>query len=118
MNSQDQMSVYQELAKKGYLNYAEIANASSSGVYGKMYQLINQYDETTGQFGLPNTDIAKAQYLRDAEYRNTDWFDQLFSNSVMQTHSISLSSGTEKAQHYVSASVMNDPGWYKQSNVD
>jgi TonB-linked SusC/RagA family outer membrane protein len=117
MNSQDQMSVYQELAKKGYLNYAEIANASSSGVYGKMYQLINQYDETTGQFGLPNTDIAKAQYLRDAEYRNTDWFDQLFSNSVMQTHSISLSSGTEKAQHYVSASVMNDPGWYKQSNV-
>lgn len=117
MNSQDQMSIYQELAKKGYLNYAEIANASSSGVYGKMYQLITEYNESSGQFGLPNTPEALAGYLRAAEYRNTDWFDQLFSNSVMQTHSISLSSGTEKAQHYVSASVMNDPGWYKQSNV-
>lgn len=117
MNSQDQMSVYQELAQKGYLNYAEIANASSSGVYGKMYQLINQYDPETGRFGLENTDEAKANYLRAAEYRNTDWFDQLFSNSVMMTHSISLSSGTEKAQHYVSASVMTDPGWYKQSDV-
>lgn len=117
MNSQDQMSVYQELANKGYLNYAEIANASSSGVYGKMYQLISQYDPATGRFGLENTPEARAKYLQAAEYRNTDWFDQLFSNSVMMTHSVSLSSGTEKAQHYVSASVMTDPGWYKQSDV-
>lgn len=117
MNSQDQMGVYQELAKKGYLNYAEIANASTSGVYGKMYQLISQYDATSGQFGLPNTKEARDQYLRAAEYRNTDWFDELFSNAVMQNHSVSLSSGTDKAQHYVSASVMYDPGWYKQSTV-
>ncbi|MCM1138350.1 MAG: SusC/RagA family TonB-linked outer membrane protein [Duncaniella sp.] len=117
MNSQDQMSVYQELAQKGYLNYAEIANAATSGVYGKMYQLISDYDTSSGQFGLVNTPEARAAYLRAAEYRNTDWFDQLFSNSVMQNHSVSISSGTEKAQHYVSASVMHDPGWYKQSNV-
>lgn len=117
MNSQDQMAVYQELAQKGYLNYAEIANASSSGVYGKMYQLITQFDRTTGQFGLINTDEAKAAYLRGAEYRNTDWFDRLFSANIMHNHSISLSSGTEKAQHYVSASAMFDPGWYKQSEV-
>ncbi len=117
MNSQDQMAVYQELAQKGYLNYAEIANASSSGVYGKMYQLITQFDRTTGQFGLINTDEAKAAYLRGAEYRNTNWFDRLFSSAIMHNHSISLSSGTEKAQHYVSASAMFDPGWYKQSEV-
>ena len=117
MNSQDQMAVYQELAQKGYLNYAEIANAASSGVYGKMYQLITQYDRRTGQFGLINTDEAKAAYLRGAEYRNTDWFDRLFSTNIMHNHSVSLSSGTEKAQHYVSASAMFDPGWYKQSEV-
>ena len=117
MNSQDQMAVYQELAQKGYLNYAEIANAASSGVYGKMYQLITQYDKVSGQFGLINTDQAKAAYLRAAEYRNTDWFDRLFSTNIMHNHSISLSSGTEKAQHYVSASAMFDPGWYKQSEV-
>ena len=117
MNSQDQMDVYQELAKKGYLNYAEIANASTSGVYGKMYQLMSEYNSTTGQFGLPNTPEARADYLRAAEYRNTDWFDELFSTSVMQTHSVSISSGTEKAQHYVSASAMYDPGWYKKSSI-
>ena len=117
MNSQDQMGVYQELQQKGYLNYSETTNASTSGVYGKMYQLITQYDPQTGQFGLPNTAAARAQYLQAAEYRNTDWFDQLFSNSVMHTHSVSISSGTEKVQNYISASVMQDPGWYKQSDV-
>lgn len=117
MNSQDQMAVYQELAQKGYLNFAETATASSSGVYGKMYELLSQYDKTSGQFGLVNTDEAKAAYLRAAEYRNTNWFDRLFSSNIMQNHSISLSSGTEKAQHYVSASVMSDPGWYKKSDV-
>ena len=116
-NSQDQMAVYQELAQKGYLNYAEIANASSSGVYGKMYQLITEYDKTSGQFGLTNTDEAKAAYLRGAEYRNTNWFDRLFSSAIMHNHSVSLSAGTDKAQHYVSASAMFDPGWYKQSEV-
>ena len=80
MNSQDQMEIYQELQQKGYLNYASLANASDSGVYGKMYQLIGQYDKTSGQFGLANTAAARAEYLRAAEYRNTDWFDTLFSH--------------------------------------
>lgn len=118
MNSQDQMGIYQELEQKGYLKYAETANAATSGVYGKMYQLITLYDPSTGKFGLENTPTARAAYLRDAEYRNTDWFDQLFQTSMMQNHSISISSGTAKASNYVSASAMYDPGWYKQSNVN
>ena len=118
MNSQDQMGVYQELAQKGYLNYAETANAAASGIYGKMYQLITQYDATSGQFGLANTDEAKAAYLRAAEYRNTDWFGRLFSNSIQMNHSVSISSGTEKAQHYASISAMADPGWTLQSKVE
>ena len=118
MNSQDQMSVYQEMQQKGYLNYAEVANAASSGVYGKMYELITQYDATTGQFALPNTAAARADYLRTAEYRNTDWFDLLFSEAIQHNHSISISSGTEKSQTYASISVMADPGWTKQNEVN
>ena len=117
MNSQDQMSIYQEMQQKGYLNYAETSNAASSGVYGKMYQLITQYDATTGQYGLANTAAARADYLRQAEYRNTDWFDELFSNSIQHNHSVSISSGTEKSQTYASVSAMFDPGWTKQSKV-
>jgi len=118
MNSQDQMSIYQELEQKGYLNYAETANASETGVYGKMYQMLSQYNPTTGQFALDNTAEARAAYLRAAEYRNTDWFGQLFSNSLQHTHSVSMSGGTEKMQYYASVSAMLDPGWSKRSKVE
>ncbi len=118
MNSQDQMSIYQEMQQKGYLNYAEIANAQSSGVYGKMYQLLGEYNPTTGQFALPNTLEARADYLRQAEYRNTDWFDELFSNAIQHNHSVSISTGTDRAQTYASVSAMFDPGWTKQSRVE
>ena len=117
MNSQDQMSIYQELEQKGYLMYAGTANAADSGVYGKMYQLITEFNETSGQFGLPNTDAAKAAYLRAAEYRNTDWFDRLFTYNIQHNHSISMSGGTDMGNYYASLSVMDDPGWSLQSSV-
>lgn len=115
MNSQEQMGVYKTLASNGYLNFAEVYRASESGVYGKMYHLMNDY--SAGSFALPNTPEARNAYLRQAEYRNTDWFDILFNNSVSQNHAISMTSGTEKASYYTSLSVMNDPGWTKQSKV-
>ena len=118
MNSQDQMSVYQELQQKGYLNYAETANASETGIYGKMYQMLSDYNPVTKTFALENTDEAMAAYLRAAEWRNTDWFDLLFSSAIQHTHSVSMSGGTEKAQYYASVSAMFDPGWTKRSEVE
>ena len=111
MNSQDQLSIYQEMYSKGWLNNAALSNASNSGVYGKMWGLVNN--------GLlENTEAARNQYLRDvAEYQNTDWFKELFQPSIMQTHSISMSSGTDRAQFYGSISAMLDPGWTLSSNV-
>lgn len=117
MNSQEQMSVYKEMYNNGFFNFADSYRASESGVYGKMYHLMNTYDASTGQFALANTTEAMNSYLREAEYRNTDWFDVLFKNSISQNHSISMSSGTEKAQYYTSFSFMDDPGWYEQSKV-
>lgn len=108
MNSQEQMGVYQMLEQRGWLNLSSVSNAENSGVYGKMYSLIN-----SGQ--LLNTEEAKNAYLREAEYRNTDWFDHLFSTDIAQNHSISMTSGSEKAQYYSSLSAINDPGWSKQS---
>ncbi|MGF0098399.1 SusC/RagA family TonB-linked outer membrane protein [Prevotella sp. SGI.027] len=117
MNSQDQMSIYRELEKKGFLNYAETANAMNSGVYGKMYQMLSEYNKETGQFALANTEKAKNAYLRAAEFRNTNWFKDLFSTAIMHNHSVSISGGTEKSQYYASLSAMFDPGWTKQSRV-
>lgn len=118
LNSQDQMGVYEELKNKGYFNYAETLRAKEYGVYGRMYSLINEYDRTSGQFGLPYTEEAMIGYLQRAEYRNTDWFDLMFSNSVMMNHSVSVSSGTERSTSYMSISAMTDPGWYERSKVN
>lgn len=115
MDSQEQMDVYKTMASNGYLNFSDVYRASDSGVYGKMYHLINDY--SNGKFGLANTPEAINGYLQQAEYRNTDWFDILFNNSISQNHAISMSSGTEKASYYTSLSAMSDPGWTKQSSV-
>ena len=117
MNSQEQMGIYKELYNDGWLSFSGMLNASSSGVYGKMYQLMNTYDPATGKFALANTDKAMNAYLREAEYRNTNWFDELFNSNVSRNHSISMSTGTDKAQYYVSFSYMSDPGWTMQSSV-
>ena len=118
LNSQDQMGIYRELQDKGWLGFSSVLNGSDYGVYGKMYELINTYDEKTGAFLLSNTEAARNQYLQNAEFRNTDWFDELFSNSIQQNHSISMSGGTAKSNYYASMSAMMDPGWYKQSKVN
>lgn len=118
LNSQEQMSIYKEMQEKGWLNMTDVLNGSDYGVYGKMYELINTYNSETGQFALANTTSARNAYLREAEYRNTDWFDVLFSNNIMMTHSVSMSGGTDKSTYYASMSIMTDPGWYKQSSVD
>ncbi|WP_426789791.1 SusC/RagA family TonB-linked outer membrane protein [Sphingobacterium sp. WOUb80] len=110
MNSQQQMAFNQALEQRGWLTMADVASKSESGVYGKMYELIK-----SGQ--LENTQEARNAYLRKAEYRNTDWFKQLFSRTIMQNHSVSLSSGTDRAQYYTSISGVFDNGWTRKSDV-
>ena len=117
-NSQEQMSILREMEQKGWLEYANLVNSTTSGIYGQMYTLMDTYDPATGTYGLPNTQNARNQYLREAEMRNTNWFDLLFNNNVMQNHAVSISGGTDKGSFYTSASVMTDPGWYKSSRVE
>ena len=118
MNSQEQMGIYKQMEQKGWLNFSETVRAAESGVYGKMYQLMNTFDPNTGLPMLQNTESARNSYLQAAEFRNTDWFDVLFSPSLSQNHSVSLSSGTDKSSFYASLSAMYDPGWYKRSSVE
>jgi len=117
LNSQDQMGIYRELYDKGWLSTSTVLNGANYGVYGKMYELTRTYDTTTGQFALLNTQESLNAYLQSAERRNTNWFNELFSSSILQNHSVSLSGGTDKSNYYASVSAMVDPGWYKDSDV-
>lgn len=110
MNSADQMSVYAELERKGYLN-SDILSRPNSGVYGKMYQKIAEYNEEEGRFELENTTAARRNFLMRYAYANTDWFDVLFNTSIQQEHSLNVSGGSENSRSYVSLSFLDDAGW-------
>ena len=112
MNSQEVMGVYKEMYDKGWLQLDNMVNAQNSGVYGYMFQQLRSYDPTTGKYGLENTEAARNSYLQAAEFRNTDWFDLLFTNSIQQNHSVSISGGTDRSQNYFSMSLLNDPGQF------
>jgi len=110
MNSADQMSVNAELERKMVLFYPQLVNAASSGIYGELARLV-QYPDASGNFAVANTPEAKQAWLMKYANANTDWFKLLFRNSVNQQHTLSISSGSEKSQSYISTSFYNDPGW-------
>lgn len=108
MNSAQQMSVWGELERKGVLS-TSILSQGDYGVYGKMYQLMDA--DANGNFGLQNTTAAKNAFLMRYAKANTNWFGILFRNSLMQEHSLSISSGTDKSQSFFSTSFYDDNGW-------
>jgi len=116
MNSADQMSVNAELERKGLLVYPQLVNASNTGVYGELAKLL-QTPDASGNFAVANTPQARQAWLMKYANINTDWFKLLFRNSVNQQHTLSLSSGSDKAQTYLSTSFYYDPGWSVADNV-
>jgi TonB-linked SusC/RagA family outer membrane protein len=115
MNSAQQMSVLGELERKGILT-SDILSNPDFGVYGKMFDRITTTD-ANGNFLLANTPEAKAEFLKKYGLANTDWFDILFRNSLVQEHSLSISGGSEKSQSFFSTSFYNDNGWTIADNV-
>jgi hypothetical protein len=104
MNSYDQMSVYAEMERKGWLNYSTVSRSQDGGVFTKMADMITNST-------LLNTPEARSAFLQKYARVNTDWFDVLFRNSFMHEHSLSVQSGSEKSQLYYSTSYLNDSGW-------
>ncbi|RXQ96858.1 SusC/RagA family TonB-linked outer membrane protein [Ancylomarina salipaludis] len=116
MNSQEQMGMFMEMQDKEWLNHADMMRSKDGGVFYKMYDLINTYEN--GKFGLENTPEARAAFLKKYERANTDWFDVLFRNSLQQNHSVSFSGGSETSKFYVSTSWLTDEGWTVADKVD
>lgn len=114
MNSQDQMAFLHELETGGNLTPNSILNQDKYGVYGWMYDNVLKYRD--GQFAQDNTERGRLEYLSAAELRNTDWFRELFKHSIRHQHTLSLSSGTQRANFYSSLGAELDPGWAKDEH--
>ncbi|GAA3617678.1 SusC/RagA family TonB-linked outer membrane protein [Flavivirga amylovorans] len=113
LNSQETISIYRQLAslQVGQITNTDVINGRNGGVYNLMYNAIDTYNETSGQFGLENTPEARARFLQQYELANTDWFKALFRSTPTQTHTLSFSSGGEKSTTYASLGYFTDPGW-------
>lgn len=117
MNSADQLSVLLELENKGYYNHSSISRAKDGGIFYKMYNQMYVYDPVTDTYGLKNTMEDRLGFLERYANANTDWFDLLFRNSLLQEHSLSVNSGSANSQTYFSTSLMKDNGQTLGDNV-
>ena len=116
LNSQDQMAVFNEMANGKSLDNEAVFIASQYGVYGHLYNSIYNYNDQSGEYGVLNTDAGRAAYLRAAELRNTNWFKELFQHSIRHQHTLTFSTGTQKANYYASLNANLDPGWKRFEN--
>lgn len=117
MNSAEQMSVLLELENKGHFNHSQVSRGSTGGIFFKMYNMMYDYDPVTDSYALKNTLEDRLNFLQRYARANTDWFDVLFKNSLLQEHSINVTSGSDKAQTYFSTSFLNDNGQSLGDNV-
>ena len=118
LNSKDNISVLLELESKGRLDITTVDQSQYSGVYGILANKINTYDPGKQSFLVSNFPHTRNEFLRQYERANTDWFDVLFKQSLIQSHTISFSGGGGSNQFYSSIGYYNDKGWTISDNVD
>ncbi|MDA6071780.1 SusC/RagA family TonB-linked outer membrane protein [Flavobacterium sp. AC] len=117
LNSQESMSVFQEMKQKGYLDLSSSYTGRFGGAYNILAKEINRYNETNGQYGVRNEQSNINQFLKKYELANTDWFSVLFRPSITQNHSLSFSGGGKNNTFYASLGYYTDPGWTIADNV-
>lgn len=117
LNSQETMSLYQEMNDKGYFGISNSLYGRRSGIYYQLYKGISTINPATGTYYLPNTPDAKMDFLRKREYANTNWFDLLFTMKPITNHSITLSGGGKNTATYASIGFYYDGGWTIADNV-
>ena len=99
MNSSQEMQLYKEMYDRGYLSNANWPNFTGA------------FTETYRQLALRNITLDEAYTeLNKSAKANTNWFDVLFRNNLIQEHSMSFSGGGEKNTYYVSGSLADDNG--------
>ncbi len=111
MNSADEMSIYKELESKGWIGMTSVAGAQSFGAMGKMFDQIAKGNINWGPNGSLNE-----EYLSQYANANTDWFDELFQNSIVNQHSVSVAGGSERSTYYASMSYYDEQGMSKYAD--
>ena len=110
MNSQQHVALIQDLLDGGMYPIHSLETAKDQGLIGRMYQLFNELD-ASGKPLLSNDEASRLAYFRRAERANTNWFKQLYRNTIVHNHTLSFNGGTNKTNLFASLTARIDPGW-------
>ena len=99
MNSQQHVSLIQDMVDAGLFPIHEMGTKKDLGLIGQMYELFGKTD-ASGNPLLTNDVASRAAFLRAAERRNTDWFKELYQNSIIHQHTLSFNGGTSKTNFF------------------
>lgn len=110
MNSQQHVALIQDLLDGGMYPIHTLETSKDQGLIGRMYQLFNELDES-GKPLLKNDEASRLAYFRTAERANTNWFKQLYRNTIVHNHTLSFNGGTNKTNLFASLTARVDPGW-------
>uniref|UniRef100_UPI0039A54B28 SusC/RagA family TonB-linked outer membrane protein n=1 Tax=Ornithobacterium rhinotracheale TaxID=28251 RepID=UPI0039A54B28 len=111
LNSQETMSIYNEMHNKGYFDMTSALMGRRGGAYHNLYKSLTTFNEATQSYALENTPESIADYLRNFEYANTDWFNELFRMRPTHTLALNFSGGGENSANYASLGYYTDGGW-------
>ena len=111
MNSSEKLAWEQELwnefSAKGF------ADGTHYPVIGAVGMIRSGY----GKYANMTLEQQNAEIARLGE-QTTDWFDELFQNSVSNSHYLSLSGGSEKNSYYVSLGYAKNNGLVKKTDYE
>ena len=100
LNSKDQTILNHQLGTI-YENTINNFSASTTGAYSDLTSQLNRREITYEQW---------QQKLNQLQTVNTDWFDVIYRNTIMQQHNLSFSHGGDKVSTRFSGSYYRDPG--------
>ena len=109
MNSQQHVALIQDLLDGGMYPIHTLETSKDQGLIGRMYQLFNELDES-GKPRLSNDEASRLAYFRAAERANTNWFKQLYRNTIVHNHTLSFNGGTNKTNLFASLTARIDQG--------
>lgn len=111
MNSQEKLAWEQELWDE--FSAGKFAKKQRYPVIGAVGMIRSGY----GPYANMTVEQQDAEIARLGQH-TTNWFDELFQNSVSNSHNLSLSGGTEKNTYYISLGYMKNKGLLKRDEYN
>ena len=115
MNSQQKLAWEQELWDE--FSAQRFADHATTNVRYPVVGIVGMIRSGYGQYAGMTKEEQDAETARLGRH-STDWFEELFQNSVSQNHYLSLSGGSEKSTYYVSLGYSQNNGLQKKTDYD